>query len=188
MMKDTFRDHPECPDREAEGQRRHDETEPRHHGRRRGGRMLDYGELRLLLLAIIAERPSHGYELIKSVEERFGGSYTPSPGVLYPTLAWLDDVGYTVSETGESNRKTFRITPEGEAFLLANRTAIHALLARGGSMGEGRPRGPAPVMRAMDNLKSALRHKLRHGDVAEADVARIAAIIEDAARRIDSGE
>lgn len=150
--------------------------------------MLDYGELRLLLLAIIAERPSHGYELIKSVEERYGGSYTPSPGVLYPTLAWLDDVGYTVSETGEGNRKTFRITPEGEAFLRANRAAVEALLSRGGPMGEGRRRGPAPVMQAMDSLKSALRHKLRQGEIAEADVARIAAIIEDAARRIETDE
>src|SRR5690606_20422761 len=61
----------------------------RHGGGRRGGRAFDYGELRLLILSMIAARPSHGYELIKAVEERFGGSYSPSPGVIYPTLSWL---------------------------------------------------------------------------------------------------
>src|SRR5262245_17752487 len=81
----------------------HDEMSVRPHGGRhhkhgRGGRLFDYGELRLLILALIAEAPSHGYELIKSIEERFGGSYTPSPGVIYPTLSWLDDMGYAVIE------------------------------------------------------------------------------------------
>ncbi|MFB8343885.1 PadR family transcriptional regulator [Brucella cytisi] len=148
--------------------------------------MLDYGELKLLLLAIIAERPSHGYELIKSVEDRFGGSYTPSPGVLYPTLSWLQDVGYTVFELGEGNRKIHRITPEGEAFLTVNRTAIESLLSRGGSNGKGGRRGPpAPVFQAMDSLKAVLRMRLRNSDIDEAGVARIAKIIEEATQRIE---
>ena len=58
-------------------------------------RAFDYGELRLLLLAIIAKQPSHGYELIHAVNERLGGTYKPSPGVLYPALTWLYDRGYT---------------------------------------------------------------------------------------------
>lgn len=152
-------------------------------GRRRG-RMLGYGELRLLILALIAERPSHGYELIKSVEERFGGSYTPSPGVLYPTLSWFDDVGYAISEVGDGNRKSYRITAEGEAYLRANRAAVDALLAR---CQGGRRGAPAAVAKAMDDLKAALRGQLRRHDVREADVARIVAVLQDAARRIDDG-
>src|SRR5882757_3447872 len=62
-----------------------------HRGGRHGGRLFDYGDLRILILAMIAERPRHGYELIKAIEERFGGSYSPSPGVIYPTLSWLVD-------------------------------------------------------------------------------------------------
>ena len=104
-------------------------------GRHGGGRLFDYGELRLLLLAMIAERPWHGYELIKAIEERFGGSYSPSPGVIYPTLAWLDDMGYAAIEPVEAGRKRYRITAEGEAFLVANRAAADELLARIGPVG-----------------------------------------------------
>lgn len=151
--------------------------------------MLDYGELRLLILAIIAERPRHGYELIKSVEERFGGSYTPSPGVLYPTLSWLDDVGYATVETGDGSRKSYRITPEGEAFLAANRVTVEAVLARGGAFADHPRRGaPAEVAGAMDGLKSALRSVLRREGVSQAEVARVVAILQDAARRIETDQ
>jgi DNA-binding PadR family transcriptional regulator len=68
--------------------------------------LFDYGELRLLVLALIAEQPAHGYELIKIIEERFGGSYTPSPGVIYPTLSWLEDMGYARVEPKEGGRKS----------------------------------------------------------------------------------
>src|SRR6266852_5543414 len=125
-----------------------------HHRHRQGGRFFDYGELRLLLLAMIAERPRHGYELIKVIEERFGGSYTPSPGVVYPTLAWLDDMGYAAIEAEEAGRKRYRITSEGEAFLVANRAAADALLSRVGAAGADHV--PAPVVRAMENLKLAM--------------------------------
>jgi DNA-binding PadR family transcriptional regulator len=99
--------------------------------------LFDYGELRLLLLAMIAERPHHGYELIKAVEERVGGSYSPSSGVIYPTLSWLDDMGYAQVHAEETDRKRYRITAEGEAFLVANRAAADELLARAGPGGAG---------------------------------------------------
>ncbi len=167
----------------------HHDEDRSHQGRRRGGRMLDYGELRLLILAIISRRPSHGYELIKAVEEHFGGSYAPSPGVLYPTLAWLDDIGYAVAETGEGNRKSYRITQEGEAYLAANHLAIERLLARCGSNGEGMRSGaPEVVARAMDQLKTALRGRLKGRAVSESDIERIAAIVRDAAHRIENIE
>lgn len=155
----------------------------RHFRGGRRGRLFDYGDLRLLLLAIIAKQPSHGYELIKTVEERFGGSYAPSPGVVYPTLAWLDDMGYAVIEP-EGDRKRYRITPEGEAFLAANRAAVDDLLARAGASGRG-GEVPAPLLRSMENLKLALRLRLRRGDIDQATAEKIAAALDAAVQVVE---
>src|SRR3974390_2082631 len=103
-------DEPEAMQDRGFGRHRH-----RRHGlfgERRGGRPFDYGELRLLALAMIAEQPRHGYELMKAIEERMGGSYSPSPGVIYPTLAWLEDMGYAAVEIEDAGRKRYRITAE----------------------------------------------------------------------------
>src|SRR5689334_2969210 len=115
---------------------------------RRGGRPFDYGELRLLALAMIAEQPRHGYELMKAIEERMGGSYTPSPGVMYPTLSWLEDMGYAAVELQDAGRKRYRITAEGEAFLATSGPAVEALFARiGPERAGGRADVPAPILR-----------------------------------------
>ncbi|HEX7853313.1 MAG TPA: PadR family transcriptional regulator [Sphingobium sp.] len=156
-------------------------------GGRRGGRLFDYGELRLLVLALLAENPAHGYELIKAIEERFGGSYTPSPGVIYPTLSWLEDMGYTVVEASEGSRKRHRVTDEGTAFLETNRALADALLARSAGEG-GRPGVPAPVIRAMENLKLAMRLRFRDGPIDEAAADAIAAAIDEAARIVEKSK
>lgn len=161
---------------ERGGHRRH-----RHGGRH--GRLFDYGELRVLLLAMIAERPRHGYELIKAIEERMGGSYSPSPGVVYPTLSWLDDMGYVVLDLEEAGRKRYRITPEGEAFLTANRAAVEELLVRAGPGGD--PAVPAPVLRAMENLKVAMRLRLRRGPIDATAAQTIAAALDSAAQAVE---
>lgn len=158
-----------------------------HHGRggHRGKRLFDYGELRLLILTMIAQEPRHGYELIRAIEEKFGGSYTPSPGVIYPTLSWLDDAGY-VAKSEEGSRKSYRITPEGEAFLVANKTAADEVLSRSvGRQGKGRENAPAPVVRAMENLKLAMRLRLREGDLAAETAEKIAAALDAAAQAIE---
>lgn len=167
--------------------RRHGHHHERHHHHRgeRHGRLFDYGELRLLVLALIAERPSHGYELIKAIEERFGGSYTPSPGVIYPTLAWLDDMGYAAIDAEEGGRKRYRITPEGEAFLTANRATADALLSRIGRGAGGRGQIPAPVVRAMENLKLAMRLRIRRGPLDQAAAEAIAAALDAAAQTVE---
>jgi DNA-binding PadR family transcriptional regulator len=151
-------------------------------GRRRGGRLFDYGELRLLVLALIADQPAHGYELIKTIEDRFGGSYTPSPGVIYPTLSWLEDMGYA-SVDQQGGRKSYIITDEGKAFLAQNQQAADGLLNRTGGEGPERPR-QIQVMRAMQNLKTALRMRLVAGGLDEAAVDAIAAAIDEAAQKI----
>jgi hypothetical protein len=78
----------------------------RHAHRHEGGsgRLFDYGELRFVLLRMIAQTPRHGYELIKAIEERMGGTYSPSPGVIYPTLTLLEEQGYA-TVTADSGKK-----------------------------------------------------------------------------------
>ena len=135
---------------------------------------------------MIAEEPKHGYELMKAVEERMSGSYSPSPGVIYPTLAWLEDMGYAAVEPEGGSRKRYRITPEGEAFLTANRASIDALYARLGAAGATAPDGmSAPVLRGMENLKLALRLRLRRGPLDPDAAQSIAAALDTAAQAVE---
>ncbi len=137
---------------------------------------------------MIAERPSHGYELIKTIEERFAGSYSPSPGVIYPTLTWLDDLGYARIEAEEGGRTRYAIPDDGAAFLATNRAAADELLTRAGSGAEGEDRGrgvPAPVVRAMENLKLALRLRFKRGDLDQAAAETIAAALDAAAQSVE---
>src|SRR5580692_8123556 len=92
------------------------------HGR--AERVFEQGDLRLLLLKLIAEKPRHGYELIKAVEDSVGGAYSPSPGVVYPTLSLLEDLSYARTEAAEGGKKLYAITPEGTAFLETQAPAI----------------------------------------------------------------
>jgi len=94
-----------------------------------GGRRLASGDLRLVLLALLAERASHGYELIKALEERSGGFYSPSPGMVYPALTWLEEVGYA-SVAAEGTKKLYSITDPGRAYLKENRGAADAMLGQ----------------------------------------------------------
>jgi DNA-binding PadR family transcriptional regulator len=170
--------------------RRHGGDRHLHHdnrcGGRRGGRPFDYGELRLLALAMIAEQPRYGYELMKAIEERMGGSYSPSPGVIYPTLSWLEDMGFAAVATEDAGRKRYRLTAEGEAFLTANRPAVDALLARLGSAGSVAPDDTlAPVLRGMENLKLALRLRLRQSPLNQDAAQTIAAALDAAAQAVE---
>ena len=104
-----------------------------HRGGGRGGRVarvFDHGDLRYVLLHLIAEKPRYGYELIKAIEEQVGGMYSPSPGVIYPTLTLLEELGYLQPEIAEGTRKLYSITGEGAAFLAANRALVDAILGR----------------------------------------------------------
>jgi DNA-binding PadR family transcriptional regulator len=133
---------------------------------------------------MIAEQPRHGYELIKLIEERFGGSYAPSPGVIYPTLSWLEDMGYAAIEPAEAGRKRFRLTPEGEAFLVANRAAADELLSRVATA-TASAEIPAPVLRAMENLKIAMRLRLKRGPIEPPGADTIAVAIDAAAQTVE---
>src|SRR5271169_572618 len=160
-----------------------------HRGGGRGGRLgrvLDHGDLRYVLLHLIAEKPRHGYELIKAIEEQFGGMYSPSPGVIYPTLTLLEELGYLRPETAEGTRKLFSITEEGTAFLAANRALVDAILARMGEIRRVYAGGPAPeIRRAMHNLEEALSIRLGKGPLDAAQVRAIADALDRTAGEIE---
>ena len=135
---------------------------------------------------MLATRPCHGYELMKAIEERSGGSYAPSPGVIYPTLSWLADIGYALMEEGISGRKCYRSTPEGEALLRANRATAEELLSRlGGSDARVAARAPDTVLRAVENLKLTMRLRLRRGSLDQDAAQTIAAALDIAARAVE---
>jgi len=101
----------------------------------RAGRMLATGDLRLIALALIAEQPRHGYEIIKVLEDKTEGWYSPSPGIVYPTLTYLEEAGY-VTASAEGSKKLYTITDEGSAYLSANREIVDAVLDRLSALGE----------------------------------------------------
>src|ERR1044072_8790115 len=101
----------------------------------RAGRMLATGDLRLIALALIAEQPRHGYEIIKLLEDRTEGWYSPSPGIVYPTLTYLEEAGYVTAQT-EGAKKLYTLTHEGRAYLQQNRYFVDAVLERMSTIGE----------------------------------------------------
>ena len=126
------------------------------HGGDRSGRLFDHGELRFVVLHLIAEKPRHGYEIIKAIEDRAGGAYSPSPGVIYPTLTMLEELGYAAL-TEQDGKKLYALTEAGEAYLRENQRTVDGIAARLAEAAAARGDGPAPqVVRAVENLKLAL--------------------------------
>ena len=158
-------------------------------GRRHGGnrkRVFEAGELRLVLLRLIAEQPRHGYDLIRAIEELTHATYAPSPGVVYPTLTMLQDMGLIREQEAEGSRKLFAVTAEGEAYLAERKDEIDALMSRLEGMGESkRKAGGAPIKRAVGNLLSALWHRATREDMDEDRLHEIAAILDEAAQKIE---
>ena len=149
-------------------------------------RFFAHGDLRLVILRLIAEKPRHGYEIIKEIEERVAGAYSPSPGVIYPTLTLLEELGYVAVTPGEGARKLHTITEEGRSFLTANHQAVEAVFARMEEANQARGGGPAPqIVRAMENLKLALRLRLGRGPLTEAQITAVAAALDAAANGVE---
>jgi DNA-binding PadR family transcriptional regulator len=143
------------------------------------------GDLKLLLPALIAEQPCHGYDLIRRIESLFDGAYTPSPGVIYPTLTLLEELGYVTAADAGGGKKLYTITDEGQAFLESNSQPVHGLFTR---MAEAAAQSAAfspQIMRARENLKTALRLKLTSGSLTPEQIAAIAKVMDDAAAAIE---
>lgn len=154
---------------------------------RRAGRMLAQGDLRLLALALIAEQPRHGYEIIKVLEDKTEGWYAPSPGIVYPTLTYLEEAGYVTAQA-DGAKRLYTITQEGHTYLESNRAFVDAVLERVDAVGErmrsrrgadddGR-RGrkmPRLVRAAFENLHEVAVDRLKDDADAEAKVVGVLA-------------
>jgi len=154
----------------------------------RAGRMLAQGDLRLIALALIADAPRHGYEIIKLVEEKTADWYSPSPGTVYPTLTYLEEAGY-VTASAEGSKKLYGITEEGRAYLKANRQVADAIIARLAALGEqvkrmrqssederSRRRSLPPLVdAALAHLRETLAKRLESDAEVEAQLVEILA-------------
>jgi DNA-binding PadR family transcriptional regulator len=164
------------------------------------GRKFTGDDLQLLLLALIAEEPRHGYELIKALEARSNGFYAPSPGMVYPALTYLEELGY-VTVTVEGNRKRYELAEPGREHLAANRERVDMMLAKlahiahrmdsvrrayaGEEAGDAEPGGWLPELY---EAKKALKRALyRHAGGSTAEQQRIASILLRAAAEIEGG-
>src|SRR3954463_4973240 len=155
-------------------------------GRSRGRRMFDSGELRLVLLKLIADEPRHGWYLIRAIEEMTHGEYAPSPGIVYPTLTMLEDMGLNEKLDTPGARRAFAATEEGRAHLAEREEEVAALIARLTDLGEDKKKaGGAPIGRAVGNLLSALWHRVTREGTDEDNLHEIAAILDEAAQRIE---
>jgi DNA-binding PadR family transcriptional regulator len=152
---------------------------------RRIGRFLEHGDLRFVILAMVGENPSHGYELIRGLEDRTGGAYRPSPGVIYPTLSLLEDEGFVRQTGGDGGRKLYEITEAGRETLASNQASVDAVFARMGESAAASSMSSPKVVRAMENLKTALRLRLSGGPLTEAQIDAVAAAIDAAAGQIE---
>jgi DNA-binding PadR family transcriptional regulator len=158
-------------------------------GRRgQGGRrrLFSGDELKLILLNLISVEPRHGYDLIREIEALAGNAYTPSPGVVYPMLTLLTDIGHIGEQPGEGSRKLFAITPEGAAFLEENRDRLADAMERLDRLAKASARTDgAPIQRAMQNLAAAIRGRLGREGTGPDAVFDVAALIDEAAGKIE---
>ncbi len=154
----------------------------------RARRMLAQGDLRLVALALIDKAPRHGYEIIKLLEEKTADWYSPSPGIVYPTLTYLEEAGYVTAST-EGAKKLYTITEEGRAYLNANRDLVDVVLDRLSALGErvnrwrraargereDRQELPPLVEAALDHLRATLGKRLDSDAEVEARLVEILA-------------
>lgn len=153
---------------------------------RRARRMFEGGELRLVLLKLIADEPRHGYDLIRAIEELTGGEYAPSPGVVYPTLTLLQDMGLIEEAVGDGPRKPFQITPEGRAQLEERSEEVEALFERLADLKPRESDMAAPAIgRAVKNLMTALSHRVGRDGLSDDLLHEIAAVLDEAAQKIE---
>ena len=151
-----------------------------------GGRMFDQGHLKFVILRLLAEKPRHGYEVIKEIEDRFGGMYSPSPGTVYPTLTLLEDLGFAVARPEEGGKKIYEITDEGRAHLAENQPLIDDIFARITEIARnifGEPM--MEVHRAMKDVGAAI-YTSKTSSRSTEQINKIKEILERAASEIKS--
>lgn len=178
----------------------HGQDESSRRGGGRIGRFLAHGDLRFLLLKLISEKPSHGYELIKDIEDRVAGAYTPSPGVIYPTLTLLEELGWIRAAQSDGTRKLFEVTPDGLLALDANKPTVEDIFARMDKAQADKKAAPddegdvaafwkhrhrhREVRHALHEMRDALRQRAWDKALSYTQVDAIVDIIRDATKSI----
>ncbi|WP_447858253.1 PadR family transcriptional regulator [Enterobacter ludwigii] len=156
-----------------------------HDGGGRRPRFFGHGDLRLVILDILTHNASHGYELIKAIENMTQGNYTPSPGVIYPTLDYLQDHTYITITEEENGRKRIAITVAGQQWLDENQEQLAQIQARIKARSVGFQLRKNPQMkRALDNFKAVLDLKVNQGELSDAQLKQIIGVIDRAALEI----
>ncbi|HVT11012.1 MAG TPA: PadR family transcriptional regulator [Fimbriimonadaceae bacterium] len=148
-------------------------------------RLFEGGDVKIVVLKLLAERPSYGYQLIKTMEERLAGGYSPSAGVIYPTLTMLEEEGL-ISASMENDKKVYSLTQQGKEFLENNRERVDFLFERIDSVGREVKRGRSPeIMRAFGNLRGAVYARVSRESITQEQIQKIADAINTAAKTID---
>ena len=154
--------------------------------RRDRKRMFEGGKLRLVLLKLIADEPRHGYQLIKAIEELTEGEYAPSPGIVYPTLTMLEDMGLIREQKSKDSKKVFEATDDGRAHLEENEDEVEELIEKLEGHGRTRRHGQRPeIGRAIGNLMTALRNRVATDGWNEQLLEEVIDVLDDAAQRIE---
>ncbi len=162
------------------------------------GRLFAHGDLRFLILKLIEEKPRHGYEIIKAIEEKVDGAYSPSPGVIYPTLTLLEELDWIRVIASERSKRLFEITSDGSLALKANRATVEAILARIAEFSKAQSSdatrdpnltgeaGMAPQLRlALDDLRRAIERRLESNPPTNDRIATIVEALSTAASEIE---
>jgi DNA-binding PadR family transcriptional regulator len=153
----------------------------------RGGRMFEQGGLKFVILRLLDEKPRHGYEIIKELEERSGGRYTPSPGTVYPTLSMLEDMGYASAAVEEGGKKVYSITDAGRQHLAENKGAVDDVIDRltqvGASIFGEQMR---PAHEAMAALARTYMHVTMHRTADSGYVGKVVEVLRRAAADLEA--
>jgi DNA-binding PadR family transcriptional regulator len=148
-------------------------------------RLFDAGDIKLVILKLLSEQPSYGYQLIKTMEDRLAGGYTPSAGVIYPTLTMLEEEGLASAAT-ENGKKVYSVTAEGHEFLAKHADRLAELFERLDEAGAEFRRGRSPeIMKAFMNLRGAVVARVSRGSATPEQISKIAEAIHAAAKAID---
>lgn len=153
---------------------------------KRRARIFQRGELKLVALHLIAEQPRHGYDLIRQIEELTGGHYAPSPGIVYPTLTLMAEMDLIDETIDDGGKKIYAITEQGSVKLAEEEKHVAQILERleGISKMDEAADG-ASIRRAVHNLKSAIRIRLADEEKDTDKILEVAAIIDEAASKIE---
>lgn len=157
-------------------------------GGRRGSKRFAGEELRLMVLGLLSESaPQHGYQLIRNFAQRSADAYSPSPGVLYPLLTLLADMGLVEELAGEgSARRSYQLTQSGRDEVAAKATEVGGAFSRLAAMADQTNRADAaPIRRAMMNLRTAAIQRISQDDADPETAFAIAAILDEAAQKIE---